>query len=461
MSRRCSFRIAFPILLTHVLSSCSAPAIGTASPVPDTSEPVVEAQDIRFTGEVVFQTVDANLDGFYERLVAEVEVELLAGGEFTILGTLEIEGRHIANRPAYESMLFSDAHISAAPGITTAVIAFSGEQILQSGEDGPFDLILHAIGEESHANLTIQTPAFDHIQFAEIGAILKGVTNAAIDEDGGGRIESIESSIEVEVRTPEDYHLQGNLRRGEVEVDVGKRFTLPWGVHILKLRFPIPPTRRTGLIWPFEGVVNIIDADGHTIGSIEFLIDPLSIETTPEDTSDPSLALTLTPEKSTYDLEEADNLQLTARFENTSDGTLLLAHPGICLPGGLQEGESIPLDPNQSYILVRITTPADKQILLRNSIFSRFLLGPSEATSQDHLILAPGEAAEVIFYKFHAYSNINPWVLISEPIFSIRGSYNIQVVLKNNYPCAWFDETGCAEPWMGEVASNVILVEVE
>src|SRR3972149_2620581 len=357
-------------------------------------------------------------------------------------------------------MLSSEAHVSGETGTYATTIAFSGEQIHQSGEDGPFDLILDAIGDKSHASLTMQTPSYAHTQFGEIGALIKGVTNAAIDEDGDGRFESIESSLEVEGRTPGDYHLQGNLRRAGVEVDVGKRFTLPWDVYILKLRFPIPPTHRIGLIWPFEGSVNIINADGHTIGSIEFLIDPLSIEATPGDTSDPSLTLTLTAEKSSYTVEEARNIEITARFENVGEDTILLAHPNICLPVELQEGEGMTLDPNQSYILVRITTPAGKEILLRNNIFNRFLFGPSEASSQDHLILPPGGTEEVLFHKFHPYSDINPWDLIIEPIFSVSGSYHIQVVYKNRYPCAWFDETGCASPWMGEVESNTIVVEV-
>ena len=79
----------------------------------------------------------------------------------------------------------------------------------------------------------------------------------------------------------------------------------------------------------------------------------------------------------------------------------------------------------------------------------------------EYVILSPGGAVEVIFHKFHPYSNIDPWNVI-EPIFTMRGIYQFQVIFKNNYPCAWswFDETSCAV-WTGEVASNAILVEVE
>src|SRR3972149_8857800 len=86
MPRLCSFGIAFPILLILAFSSCSAPNIGTPSQVPDTSEAIVKAQDIQFTGKVAFQTIDANLDGYYEALAAEVEVEIVTAGGGRIHG---------------------------------------------------------------------------------------------------------------------------------------------------------------------------------------------------------------------------------------------------------------------------------------------------------------------------------------------------------------------------------------
>jgi hypothetical protein len=418
-------------------------------------------QHIEFTGQVTFHTVDNNLDGYDECLVAEVELEILSAGQYLVLGFLKKEGQLISNRPAYESMVFSSGDVSGETGIYTVDITFSGEQIRQSGEDGPFDLILHAIGEDSNTSLITQTPTYEHTRFGEIGALLKEVTNTAIDENGDGKFEFIESSIEVEVRTPGDYHIQGNLSRGVGDVDVGQRFTLPWGTHILKLRFSIPPMRHVGLIWPFEGVINLIDGTGHTIDGIEFLINHLSIETTRDDIIDQSIKLTLALEKSTFSLEEVNDIHFTARFENNSEDTIILAHPNICLPAEPQEGEVIAIDPSQANLMVWITTPSGNQIVLRNSFFNKFLLDPSHAASTDHLILLPGGSVEVIFHNFHPYSSINPWDFINEPIFRMKGRYSIQMVYKNHYPCALTDETDCVVPWMGEITSNIILVEVE
>jgi hypothetical protein len=218
---------------------------------------------------------------------------------------------------------------------------------------------------------------------------------------------------------------------------------------------------RVELILPFEGVVNIIDGDGHTIGSLEYLVDLLSLEEPPDAAHDPSLRLTLMGDKSSYTEDEANNLMIIARFENTSDETFLLAHPSICMLRGLREGESLTIDPNQAYIQVRITTPTGAEILLRNSYFDMFRFGPSEAGGTDHLMLEPGEAMDVVFYRFHPYLNVNSWEVIYEPIFTKRGTYEFQIEFKNYYSCAWFYDTGCAEPWMGEVASNLLLIEVE
>ena len=268
MKHRILLQFPITILLGLLLNGCldsgqgmplpsPNPAIPSASPDLGESSPMV--QHINFTGQVLFHTVDNNLDGYYESLVTEVELEILSAGEYLVLGFLEKEGQHIANRPAYESMLPCSGDVSGETGRYTVDITFSGEQIRQSGEDGPFDLILHVIGEESNASLITQTPPYEHTGFGEIGALFKELTNATIDENGDGKYEFVESSFEVEVRTPGDYHFQGNLRRGALDVDVGERFTLPWGVYILKLRFPIPPMRRIGLIWPFEGMINLID----------------------------------------------------------------------------------------------------------------------------------------------------------------------------------------------------------
>jgi hypothetical protein len=236
------------------------------------------AETVNFTGEVEYHPVDANADGYYERLEAVVKLEILKSGEYLILGTLEKDGKQIANRPAYESMLFSNANISAETGIATAAISFSGEQILLSGEDGPFDLVLHAIGDSGLTSITVQTPKFDHAQFAEIGAVLVEVRNAVVDADVDGKIESILSTVEVEVRTPGDYYLQGNVRRGTLEVNTGSRFTLSSGLHHLELSFSIPPVSRAELIQPLEGVVNILDVRQHMLASLEFLIDTFSLE---------------------------------------------------------------------------------------------------------------------------------------------------------------------------------------
>ena len=123
--------------------------------------------DIKFTGNVTYRTVDKNGDGIAEQLAADVEVEILTAGEYTVVGRLKKGGQMIANRPNFDSMLFSKAPLNGAPGLHSVSLTFSGEQIFQSGTDGPYDLALVAVGASSHAKVTVPTPAYSHTQFGE------------------------------------------------------------------------------------------------------------------------------------------------------------------------------------------------------------------------------------------------------------------------------------------------------
>lgn len=258
-----------------LFSSCNPqPQTSQSNPSTAMSAGTTDIQDIRFTGNVTFSTVDTNGNGFFEAVVADVEVEILTAGDYLVLGSLEKNGETISSQPTFETMLFSQADVSGVPGIYIVSVAFSGEEIFLSGEIGPYDLCLHAIGEKSHADLTIPTPAYDPTVFGEIGAILTGVSETAVDEDGDGKLDFVEVALDVTVRMSGDYWLQGTLSKYSTSiVHTGNIFfALTPGTHTLNLRFPGLPILRSGLSGPYEGVVSIVnDPGGHNIGGFEFM----------------------------------------------------------------------------------------------------------------------------------------------------------------------------------------------
>jgi hypothetical protein len=233
--------------------------------------------NIKFTGNTTFNTVDDNGDGLAEAIIAVVEVEILVGGEYSFIGSLKKNGQNIANRPFFESAGFSNATLNEAPGFYTISLGFSGEQIYRSGKNGPYELELFAVG--ANGFFAIAPPTFtkpyDYRKFSEVEGTIMSITDVAIDDDGNGKLDFIETTVTVKIRTAGDYQLQGNLSNKEdiSIINVLESFTkLVRGTHTLKLQFPGQNIRRSGLDGPYQGVVNLIESSKqHTIGSIELV----------------------------------------------------------------------------------------------------------------------------------------------------------------------------------------------
>ncbi|GEM_PF-7009774 len=60
---------------------------------------------LRFTGNATVRNVDENGDGFAEAIIADVEVEIITAGMYSIRGSLKKNGQIIANRPAFDEQL--------------------------------------------------------------------------------------------------------------------------------------------------------------------------------------------------------------------------------------------------------------------------------------------------------------------------------------------------------------------
>ena len=230
------------------------------------------APGLRLTGKVEVSTVDNDGDGLLEAAIAHVEVEVLTAAEYTLVGTLEKNGRAVSHRPAWSSALFSSSTLSAAPGIHRASLAFSGEEIFRSGEDGPYDLVLDAIGADSAASLKVKTPFFDHRKFGEVGASIAGAGETAVDGDGDGRLDAIKVTADVTVRVTGPYRLDASLSKDSTTLAYASElFSLTAGTQKLEMRVPALPLLRSGVDGPYEGTVVLSDAPGGNLGGADFL----------------------------------------------------------------------------------------------------------------------------------------------------------------------------------------------
>lgn len=232
----------------------------------------MNTQNLHFTGNNAFTEVDEDGDGVFETLRVSVEVQTTAPGEHSIFGILRKAGVDIANRPAFESMLFTSATFNEAAGTHTVDLDFSGEQIFRSGEDGPYDLFLSSVGpNDESAQETFSTPAIDHTKYGELPAVLIGATDSGIDIDNDGEVDFVKVAVDINVRVAGDFSLQGDLSKNDVSI-VGSYgvFNLGLGTHTVELEFPGSVLRRSGEDGPYTGTVNLLDATGHTLQSLAF-----------------------------------------------------------------------------------------------------------------------------------------------------------------------------------------------
>lgn len=265
------------VMESHPVSS--TPTETTMAEVPSDSPTRVSgtetmsAQTLQFTGNNTFTGVDDDGDGLFEALLVNVEVQTSVSGEYSISGFLEKGNTSIANTPSFWSMGLTHATFANGAGTHSVDIAFSGEMIFRSGQDGPYDLSLSGVGPNSEsAQATFSTPAIDHTAYGEVPATLTGVTDDAVDTDSDGDFDLVRVSVDVTVRAGGDFSLLGdlNLDNGSI-VPAHSASNLGVGTHTVDLQFPGSVLRRSGQDGPYSGTVSLIDATGHTLQSLSFM----------------------------------------------------------------------------------------------------------------------------------------------------------------------------------------------
>ena len=265
------FRAAVPAML---LSVGVAPQRAAARPdrAPAQRSQAADAQGIRPTGKIDVSAVDDDGDGLLEAAAVHVELEVLTAGTYSLSGTLAKGGRAVSHRPAWDSARSSRSTFSATPGIHRASLAFSGEEIFRSGEDGPYDLTLVAFGATSAEILKLRTPFLDHRKFGEVGAVIAGAGETAVDEDRDGRFDALRVTAEVTVRVTGPYRLDASLSKGGTTLAyAGEWLSLRPGTQTVEIRVPGLSLLRSGVDGPYEGTVVLLEGRGGNLGGADFL----------------------------------------------------------------------------------------------------------------------------------------------------------------------------------------------
>ena len=175
--------------------------------------------------------------------------------------------------------------------------------------------------------------------------------------------------------------------------------------------------------------------------------------------SDP-LKLTIRPAQPGYDLKNArlGNVVILAEVRNTGKRKVLLAHPNVCFPHKLSEGQSVMPDRSQSHLSVVIENPRGTTTVLTNNQLRMF-----EPGNRHHMTIMPGRSSEFFLGWFGPEFSVGQWNM-DKPVFTEPGDYRITVRFKNAYPVAYiFDETGkqsASGAWIGAFQSNTIVLPI-
>lgn len=188
-------------------------------------------------------------------------------------------------------------------------------------------------------------------------------------------------------------------------------------------------------------------------------INPSKVAAKDDLASDP-LTVTIRPAEPGYSLKNASlgNVVILAEVRNTGKRDVLLAHPNVCFPHELSEGESVMPDRTQSHLSIVIEDPRGTTTVLTNNELRMF-----EPGNRHHMTIMPGQSSEFFLGWFGPEYSVGQWNL-SKPLFTEPGDYRITVRYKNAYPVAYiFDETGkqsASDAWIGEFQSNTIVLPI-
>ncbi|NNE25122.1 MAG: hypothetical protein HKN11_21180 [Rhizobiales bacterium] len=179
-----------------------------------------------------------------------------------------------------------------------------------------------------------------------------------------------------------------------------------------------------------------------------------------DDVASNSLAMTIRPAQPGYDLKNArlGNVVILAEVRNTGKQMVLLAHPNVCFPHKLSEGQSMMPDRSQSHLSVVIENPRGTTMVLKNNQLRMF-----EPGNRHHMTIMSGQSSEFVLGWFGPEYSVGQWNL-DKNVFTQPGEYRITVRYKNAYPVAYiFDETGkqsVSDAWIGEFQSNTIVLPI-
>jgi hypothetical protein len=210
--------------------------------------------------EVSFAPEDVNSDGVYDQIVATLSAEVKAPGVYVLRGVLQKDGDLVAIQPNWWATEPTIATISGGPGKYEFKLYFSGQQIYQSGVDGPYEFF--AVGGRPGKTIEAETPAYRHEEFGELGAAIQGSTVGIVenDSDGDGLQDELTLTVPFKVWAEGTYTLEARLAKDDQTIAyAGEKKVYSAGHYEVALAVPGEKIAESGLDSPYGLTVVLYD----------------------------------------------------------------------------------------------------------------------------------------------------------------------------------------------------------
>ncbi len=232
---------------------------------------------LKFTGDVTFSTADSSISGIYSNVVAEVGVEILIPGQYLVHGELLSGGVPVARRAYWSASMPSTALVVGPPGPTSIQLKLSGQEILESAIDGPYDFIaMVAVRPDEVEVVNARTPAYKYQSFGEKSATIdQGIETQIAGDDGDDRAE-MSITVPVIVQASGGFGLEARLSQGGVTIAyAGTSESLVVGRHTVDLEIPGQEIAASGLPGPYDLTILLYDSDLEAIDNARTTVQGL------------------------------------------------------------------------------------------------------------------------------------------------------------------------------------------
>ncbi|NOQ13805.1 MAG: hypothetical protein GQ583_04895 [Methyloprofundus sp.] len=257
-------------LVILMLLPCIIPTIVSAeTQVLEQSIVAEETPDLEFTSNVIFKPLDLNNNGLFNSVAAEVEVNVITAGQYKITGELNKDGTTISARPRYFASLQTHQYIDVEAGFHTLILIFNGEDIFESGQDGPYELKLSAWGGSS--DVTLPTPAYNHQDFGELPIKIISATDQAIDKDNDGLLDDIQLNVNLLNRGQVAGEYFVGVAGANGAVSANTKTSLDPGSNTVELLIPGQPLKRANQDGPYDIRIGVDNERGDFIDETRYL----------------------------------------------------------------------------------------------------------------------------------------------------------------------------------------------